>query len=99
MTMRRKRSWRATTATRWKKCSLTLPAAATGRARHERTRGAQGAGDCVASHRRDGSALLVSPDVVLAADAGAGLLAGAADHHLGLSAELHRAERLLLRTR
>ena len=50
-----------------------------------------------APDRRDDPALLVSVDVVLAAAAGAGLLAGAADDHLGLPAELHRAEFRLLR--
>ncbi len=50
-------------------------------------------GISLAPHPGDGAALLVSPDVVLAAAAGADLLAGAADHHLGLSAELHLAER------
>ena len=55
----------------------------------------------ISAHRiqRDGAALLVSADVVVAAAAGADLLAGAADHHLGLSAELHFAERQFLRAR
>src|SRR3954451_3770839 len=61
-----------------------------GRARRERGRAPTR--DCGASHQRDGAALLVFADVVLAADAGAGLLAGAADHHLGLPAELSLAD-------
>src|SRR2546429_6650716 len=97
MTTRPSRSWRAMAATRWRKFFSTLRAAATGRARNERACAARGAGHRAPSHQRDGAALLVSPDVVLAAAIGIDLLAGAADHHLGFSAELHRAERQLFR--
>src|SRR5713101_8083218 len=90
-------SWPATTGRRWRKCFSMSPAAALRKARHEQT------GDAIgyraASHWRDGLALLVSVAVVVAAAAGADLLAGAADHHLGLSAELHCAECRVLRAR
>src|SRR5260221_443563 len=84
------RSWRATTAPRWRKCFSTSRAGGWRRARHERDRHASR--DIAAPHPCDGAALLVSPDVVLAAAAGTGLLAGAADHHLGFSAELYFAD-------
>src|SRR5229473_3779114 len=90
-------SWPVTTGRRWRKCFSTSPAAAFRKARHEQT------GDAVgyraASHRRDGSALLVSIAVVVAAAAGTDLLAGAADHHLGFPAELHCAECRVFRAR
>src|SRR5215218_8408248 len=105
------RSWRATTAPRWKKCSSTSRAGgpkrfpakwtpvrakktrqnkAPGRVPHER--GSPSSRHLGASHQRDGAALLVSADVVLAAAFGADLLAGAADHHLGFPAELPFAD-------
>src|SRR5262245_4572926 len=98
MTLRR-RSWRATAATRWRRSSSTWRADATGRVRDERARRAAGARYCAASDQRDAAALLVPPAVVMAAAPGTDLLAGAADHHLGLPAKLHRAERQLLRPR
>src|ERR1700682_3747776 len=52
-----------------------------------------------ASHRGDDSALLVSVDLVMAASIGIDLLAGAADHHLGLSADLYRTECGVFRAR
>src|SRR5882757_3787277 len=91
------RSWRATTAPRWRKCFSTSRAGAWRRARHERDRYASR--DLAAPHPCDGAALLVSPDVVLAAAAGTGLLAGIADHHLGLSAELYLADLGIFRAR
>src|SRR6187431_3553643 len=93
MTTAPTRSWRATTAPRWKRCSSTSCAAGPRRPRHERRcpRARAPPRHCLASYPRDGAALLVSPDVVLAAAPGTGLLAGAADHHLGLFAELHCA--------
>src|SRR5215213_8971527 len=45
-----------------------------------------------ASDRRDDPAVLVFASILLAAAAGITLLARAADHHLGLSADLHRGE-------
>src|SRR3981081_1098920 len=94
MTTAPTRSWRAITAPRWKRCSSMSRAGGGGGRGHERGR----PGDrhpsrhFLASHPGDGAALLVSPDVVVAAAAGADLLAGAADHHLGLSAELQLCE-------
>src|SRR6476659_3806974 len=87
------RSWRATTGPLWKKCSSMSRADGSRRGRHEQRRpgGRCPSRDFAASHPCDGAALLVSPDVVLAAAAGADLLACAADHHLGLPAELHLA--------
>src|SRR5690349_9738315 len=96
MTTAPTRSWRATTAPRWKTCSSTSRAAGWRRGRHERGRDRHASRDFRAAHPCDGAALLVSPDVVVAAAAGAGLLAGAAGHHLGLSAELHFTERRFL---
>src|SRR5215204_6286364 len=89
------RSWRAITGTRWKKCFSMSRVAGPRRRRHEpfRPRDRHASRDFGASHPGDGAALLVSSDVVVAAAAGADLLAGAADHHLGFSAELHFAER------
>src|ERR1700694_5324041 len=55
--------------------------------------------DRASSHRRDDPALLVSPALVVAASTGIDLLAGVADHHLGVSAELHRAECRVFRAR
>src|SRR5436309_9992934 len=89
------RSWRATTGTRWKKCSSTSRAAGWRRG-HRRERDHSPSRHFLAPYPGDGAALLVSADVVLAAAAGANLLAGAADHHMGLSAELHFAERQFL---
>src|SRR4030081_397185 len=79
-------SWPAITVRRSRKYFSTSPAAAFRRARREPTRHA--AGDRASSHQCDDPALLVSPDVVVAASFGIDLLAGAADHHLGVSAEL-----------
>src|ERR1700712_5663725 len=90
MTTAPTRSWRATTARRWRKCFSTSRVGGWRRAHDERDRHDQR--DFAASHSRDGAALLVSPDVVLAAAFGAGLLAGAAGHHLGLSAKLYLAD-------
>src|SRR5690242_19181679 len=111
MTTVQTRSWRATTARRWKRCSSTSRAAgpkrfpakwtpvrgkktrqnkAPARAPHER--GHPPSRDFGASHQRDGAALSVFADVVLAAAAAADLLAGAADHDLGLPAKLHFAD-------
>src|SRR6202012_5425418 len=105
MTTRPMASWRATTAPRWKTCFSTSRAGAATRhlperllrewPHHERASRQQDrrqSGDIGPSHRRDGDALLVSADVVLAAVARADLLAGAADHHLGFPAKLHLAE-------
>src|ERR1700682_4111395 len=83
-------SWRATTAPRSRKYFSTSRAAAFRRARREPTRHAPG--DRAASHQCDDPALLVSFDVVVAASSGIDLLAGAADHHLGIPAELHLAD-------
>src|SRR3979409_1798721 len=91
------RSWRATTGRRWRKYFSTSRAAVFRKARHERAHDDQG--DRAASDRRDDPALLVSAAVVLAAFAGTDLLAGPADHHLGLSAELHFANVRILRPR
>src|SRR5207302_8429624 len=93
MTTAPTRSWRATTAPRWKRYSSTSRAAGCGRRRHERgrPRDRHPSRHFLASYPGNGAALLVSLDVVVAAAAGADLLAGAADHHLGLSAELHFA--------
>src|SRR6266700_3614560 len=85
------RSWPATTGRRWRKYFSTSPAAAFREARRERTRFAWRHRS--ASHRCDDSALLVPVDLVVAASVGIDLLAGAADYHLGLSADLHFAER------
>src|SRR4029079_13882088 len=52
-----------------------------------------------APDRCDDPALLVSAALVVAATAGTALLAGAADHHVGLFADLHRAECGVLRAR
>src|SRR6202012_5851061 len=75
-------------------CFSMSPAAGSRRPRHELacSRG----GYLAASDRGHDPALLVSPDVVLAAAPGAALLAGAADRHLGLPAELHFAKCRLL---
>src|ERR1700682_5334882 len=93
----RTRSWPATTARRWRRCSSTSPAAGFRKAPRERARFA--GGYRAASHRGDDSALLVPVAVVVAAPAGIDLLAGAADHHLGLPADLYRAECRVFRAR
>src|ERR1700709_895199 len=90
MTTAPTRSWRATTAPRWRKCFSTSRAAGLRRARDERSRDASR--DFGAPHPCDGAALLVPLDVVLAAAIGTDLLAGAADHHLGFPAELYLAD-------
>src|ERR1700730_16722697 len=90
-------SWPATTGPHWRKCFSTSRAAAFRKAHCERTGAAQG--DRAASHQRDDPALLVSVDVVVAAAPGIAVLAGAADHHLGIPADLHRAECRVLRAR
>src|SRR6266851_2983639 len=84
------RSWPATTGRRWRKCFSMLPAAAFRKAHRERAR--FGRRHCAPSHRCDDSALLVPVDLVMAASVGIDLLAGVADHHLGLFANLHFAE-------
>src|ERR1700676_2260537 len=91
------RSWPATTGRRWRKCFSTSRAAAFRKARHEQL--GDEPGYRAAPHQRDDPALLVSADVVVAAAAGTALLAGAADHHLGIPADLHRAECRVLRPR
>src|SRR5690242_15280621 len=93
--IRPRRSWRATTAPRWRTCFWMSPAAATGRPHNEQP----DVPDCAAPDRGDDPALLVHPAIVLAAHAGAGLLADAADHHLGLPAELYQRQCRLLRPR
>src|ERR1700759_3018522 len=98
MTTAPTRSWRATTGRRWRKCSSTSPAAGFRKARREQARQPP-LGYRAASHSRDDPALLVSADVVVAAAAGIAVLAGAADHHLGLSAELHFADFRVFRAR
>src|ERR1700719_3776267 len=60
------------------------------KARHEQRRNSSG--HSLASHRGDDPALLVSADLVVAAPAGVGVLAGPANHNLGIPAELHLAE-------
>src|SRR5229473_2874615 len=90
-------SWPAITVRRSRKYFSTSPAAAFRRARREPTRHAPG--DRAASHQCDDPALLVSPDVVVAASFGIDLLAGAADHHLGIPAELHLANVGVFRAR
>src|SRR6516225_393883 len=97
MTTVPKASWRATIAPPWRKFSSTLPAAVSGRPRHERN----GASPrhLVEPHRRDDPALLVSSTLVLAAAPGIDVLAGAAGDHLGFPANIHRAECQLLRAR
>src|SRR5712675_156604 len=84
-------SWPATTARQWRKYFSMSPAAGSRRAHRERT-GFAGRYRA-ASHQRDDSALLVPFDLVVAASAGIDLLAGVADRHLGLSTDLHFAER------
>src|SRR4051794_10694192 len=86
----RTRSWPATTAPRWKRCFWMSRAAAARRTPRER--GRLPSRHLAASHQRDGAALLVFADVVVAAPAGTDLLAGAADHHLGFPADLHLAD-------
>src|SRR5229473_5372806 len=83
-------SWPAITAQRWRKSFSMLPAVASRKVRRERTRFA--GRHRTAPHQRDDSAILVPVDLVVAASAGIDLLAGAADHHLGLSADLYRTE-------
>src|SRR5258708_26765607 len=73
------------------------PAAAFRKPRHERAYPALGYR--AASHQCDDSALLVPVGVVVAAAIGTALLAGLADRHLGLPAELHLAECRVLRAR
>src|SRR5437870_5402663 len=67
------RSWRATTGTRWKKCSSTSRAAGWRRG-HRRERDHSPSRHFLAPYPGDGAALLVSADVILAAAAGAVLL-------------------------
>jgi hypothetical protein len=80
-------SWPATTGRRWKRCFSTSRAAAMKCRRPRRERTARARWHRAASHRRDDAALLVSAALVVAAVARADLLAGAADHHLGLPAD------------
>src|SRR5271155_3855790 len=88
-------SWRATTGQRWRKCFSTSRAGGFRKPHHERIRRASRY--CGASHPRDDPALLVSPALVMAAAAGIAVLAGFADHHLGIPAKIHRAECRVLR--
>src|SRR3954463_14355018 len=97
MTTVRTRSWRAITGPRWKKSSSTSPAGGWRRGRHERN--GHPSRNFAAAHPCDGAALLVSPDVVLAAAAGADVLAGIAGHHLGFPAKLYLADLGVLRPR
>src|SRR6185437_15817083 len=90
-------SWSATTAPRWRTSfSMSHGAAARGGSREHA--GYQH-GHLVAPDCRDGPALLVPPDVVLAAAPGIDLLAGVADHHLGVHPNLYRADFRVLRPR
>src|SRR5882762_10640945 len=88
-------SWPAITVRPWRRCSSTSRAAGFGRRSHERSRAASG--HLGPSHRRDDPALLVSAAVVLAAPSGVAVLADHAGYHLGLPADLCRAERQFLR--
>src|SRR5579864_5069063 len=97
MTTVRTRSWLVITGRRWRKCFSTWPAAAVGRARRENTRSRRR--DRAASDQCDDPALLVSVDFVMATAAGTALLARAADHHLGIPADLHHAECRVFRAR
>src|ERR1700704_6679677 len=90
-------SWPATTARPWRKCFSMLPVAGFRRAPREQAR--HQLGYRAASHQCDDPALFVSVAVVLAAAAGTDLLAGAADHHLGLSANLPVADFGIFRAR
>src|SRR5882672_2713508 len=90
-------SWLATTGRRWRRYFSTSPAAAFRKVRHEPT--GQASGDLAASHQCDDLALLVSADVLVAAPFGIDLLARAADHHLGIPAELHFANFRVFRAR
>src|ERR1700737_3273250 len=90
-------SWPATTGRPWRKCFSTSRAAGFRKARHDRA--CHAPGHRAASHQRDDPALLVSFAVVLAAPAGVALLAGVADHYLGISANLHRPECRVFRAR
>src|SRR5438046_8587096 len=84
-------SWPATTGRRWRKYFSTSPAAASRKAHRERTRSA--GRYRAASHQRDDSALLVPAALVVAASARTDIFAGGAVHPLGLSGDLHFAER------
>src|SRR5947209_9670864 len=97
MTTARIASWPAITAPRAKRCSSMSRVAAPRRRRHERTHDAPG--HRTPPHRRDDPALLVFAAVVVATASGAAVLAIAAGHHLGLPADLHRAECGVLRAR
>src|SRR5882672_5530910 len=90
-------SWLATTGRRWRRCFSTSPGAAFRNVRHEPAR--QAPRDLAASDQRDDLALLVSADVLVAAPAGTDLLARAADHHMGVPAELYFANFRVFRAR
>src|SRR6267142_6478601 len=90
-------SWLATTGRRWRRCFSTSPAAAFRKVRHEPAR--QAPRYLAASDQRDDLALLVSADVLVAAPAGTDLLARAADHHMGVPAELYFANFRVFRAR
>src|ERR1700738_3679033 len=90
-------SWRATNGRRSRRWFWTSRAAAFGRARREQA--CRALGDRAAPRRCDDLALLVPAAVVVAAAAGIALLAGPADHHLGLPAKLHLANFRVLRPR
>src|SRR5947209_473113 len=95
MTTRRRASWLATTGRRLRKYFSTSPVAGFRRPGREhaglpfRHRAAPDSGH--------GVALLVPAAVILAAAAGIAVLAGVADHHLGIPADLHRAKCRLFR--
>src|ERR671919_1589997 len=84
------RSWPVTTGRRSKRYFSMSRAVAFRRWRREPAR--LPSRHRAAPDRCDDPALLVSAALVVAATAGTIVLAGAADHHLGLFADLHRAE-------
>src|SRR6202165_3312055 len=94
----RTRSWPATTGRRLRKCFSTSRVAAFRSERREQAH-RRAFGYRAAPHQCDDSALLVSVALVVAAAVGIAVLAGVADHHLGLPADLHRAECRIFRTR
>src|ERR1700731_133819 len=83
-------SWPATTGRRWRRCFSTSPAAVFRRRCGERI--GHASGYRAAPDRGVSLALLVSVALLVAAASGAAVLAGVADHHLGVPAKLHLAE-------